>query len=149
MDLKKALLFFSILYLAASCSPKNKSYEDEQKEDIIPPEIVAKVFAEKDPETVVTWVKEGNNFEANFEYQENEMSAIYDANGSLIETEVEIEVNALPKAILDYMKKNYQEAIEEAAKVTKPNGEVFYEAELKGTDIVFNADGNFLKAERE
>jgi hypothetical protein len=35
------------------------------------------------------------------------------------------------------------------AKITKANGEVNYEAEVKGQDLIFDANGRFLKSIKE
>jgi hypothetical protein len=93
------------------------------------------------------WDKEDSNFEANFKQNQKTMSVIYDANGNRLETEQEINVAALPQIIKDYVSKNYKgENIKEAAIITKPNGEENYEAEVKGNDLLFTKDGQFIKA---
>jgi hypothetical protein len=94
----------------------------------------------------VKWEKEGSNYEAEFDYNKADHSVLFDANGSLIETEVEIEVNQLPKGVLEYVAKNYQgQKIKEAAKITDAKGVVTYEAEIKGKDLIFDSNGNFIK----
>jgi hypothetical protein len=78
------------------------------------------------------------------------MSALFEANGAMTESEMEIKVKELPAAILEYVKTNRKgAAIKEAAKVTKANGEVNYEAEVNGKDMIFDAAGNFLKEEKD
>jgi hypothetical protein len=59
---------------------------------------------------------------------------------------VEIELNQLPKGVLDYVKKNYKDvSVKEAAKITDANGIVTYEAEIKGMDLLFDNNGKFIK----
>ncbi len=96
--------------------------------------------------TEVKWKKEDGNFEAGFDLNKIEQSVLFDANGKMLESEVEIDVKKLPEAAHTYMKKNYpNNPIKEAAKITAANGTVTYEAELKGKDVIFDAKGNFIK----
>jgi hypothetical protein len=78
------------------------------------------------------------------------MSVIYRADGTVIEAETSISINDLPEAILAYMKEHYKEKkIEEAAKILKPNGDINFEAEIAKKDIVFDANGKFIKEVRD
>jgi hypothetical protein len=92
------------------------------------------------------WEKEGGNFEAEFELNTSEQSVLFDAQGNLLETEVEIELNKLPKGVLEYVKANYKgQNVKEAAKIADAKGTVTYEAEIKGMDILFDSNGKFIK----
>ncbi len=83
----------------------------------------------------VKWEKEKSNFEAGFKQGGNEMSAVFKADGTQLETELEIKPADLPATVTAYVKQHYKGAtIKEAAKITKANGEVNYEAEVKGKD---------------
>jgi hypothetical protein len=103
-------------------------------------------FQRQYPNTKATWDKEDVGYEAEFKNGGKEMSVIIDDKGAIIETETMIAVSELPAAILGYMNKHYKgTTIEEAAKVVKGNGDINYEAEIKKKDIVFDANGNFLR----
>ena len=92
------------------------------------------------------WEKDGANFEAEFELNKTEQSVLFDAQGNLLETEVEIKLNQLPKGVLEYVKANYKgKDVIEAAKITDPKGTVTYEAEIKGMDLLFDSRGKFIK----
>lgn len=92
------------------------------------------------------WEKEGSNFEAEFEWDNLEQSVLIDAQGNVIETEVEIELNQLPKGVLEFVKANYKgQKVKEAAKITDAKGTVTYEAEIKGMDLLFDSTGKFIK----
>ena len=52
------------------------------------------------------WEIEKGNYEAEYDENKVEHSALFKADGTLIETEIEIAVNQLPKAITDYVTKN-------------------------------------------
>lgn len=74
------------------------------------------------------------------------MSVVIDKNGTIVETESDIPEIDLPKAAQDYMKKSYTGIkIEGAAKIVKANGDINYEAELHDKDILFDANGRFIK----
>lgn len=94
----------------------------------------------------VKWDNEEGNFEASFELSEVEYSVLFDVQGKLIETEVEIELNQLPSGVLDYIKTTYKgRSVKEAAKITDGRASVSYEAEIKGMDLLFDSNGKFIK----
>jgi hypothetical protein len=92
------------------------------------------------------WTKEKADFEVSFVQGGKEMSAVYDANGILKETEVEIKESELPAAAAEYIKLHFKGAkITETAKITKSDGKIMYEAEVKKKDLMFDADGKYLE----
>lgn len=100
--------------------------------------------------TEVKWNKENGNFEASFDLNKTDNSVVFDGSGKILETEIEIEITQLPKAIADYVKANYKgAAIKEAAKITDAEGTVTYEAEVKGKDLIFDSTGKFLKESKD
>ncbi len=91
------------------------------------------------------WEKEGANFEAEFDLNKVETSAVFDTNGYLIETESEIAISAFPQAATTYLATKYKgQKIKEISKITEANGKVKYEAEINGKDILFDEKGNPL-----
>jgi len=110
------------------------------------PTAVKAAFSNNFPDTKAKWIKEGENFEAEFTFQQQEMSAVFTPSGSMLETEVEISIAALPASIPVYIKANYPGApVKEVAKITAANGEISFEAEIKGKDLLFDEKGNFIK----
>jgi hypothetical protein len=110
------------------------------------PPAVKTSFAKQFPGTKVSWELENGNYEAGFEQQGHEMAALFQANGALIESEVEIKISELPATVTDYVKSHYKGSkIKEAAKITKASGEVNYEAEVNGKDVIFDSNGNPVK----
>lgn len=94
----------------------------------------------------VKWEKEKEHFEAEFEQNKTETSALFDGNGNWLETEVEITVNQLPAAASDYIKTNYKgQKIKEAARITDASGAVTYEVEIKGKELIFDKNGTFIE----
>ncbi|MGL2986370.1 PepSY-like domain-containing protein [Flavobacterium sp. RSSA_27] len=110
------------------------------------PEIVSKSLISKYPcAKKVKWDKEENNYEASFVINKTENSVLFNANGKIIETEVEITAVQLPKSIVNYISKNYKnQKVKEAAKIISEKGIVTYEAEIKGKDLLFDENGKLL-----
>jgi hypothetical protein len=110
------------------------------------PIAVKNAFEKEYHGTKASWDKEGTNYEANFKQHGKTMSVLIERSGTIVETETSIPVTDLPKAVQDYMKKNYPGVkIEEAARILKANSDVNYEAEVHHKDIVFDANGKFIK----
>jgi hypothetical protein len=125
------------------------SCEQKLKESQVPAAVKA-TFEREYPNTKATWDKEDEGYEGEFKKDGKEMSVIIEGSGNIIETETMIAVTDLPAPISDYMSKHYSGMkVEEAAKIVKANGDVNYETEIKKKDIVFDANGNFLKEEKE
>lgn len=93
-----------------------------------------------------TWDKENNLYEASFTDGSYKGSVLFDANGKWTERETAIPVSQLPQKVRAYMQTHYKkEKLLGAAKIKKSSGEVEYEAEIKGKDIFFTKDGEFIK----
>jgi hypothetical protein len=98
----------------------------------------------------VKWEMEKGKYEAEFKSEGKSMSALFEPNGNLAESEMMIKVSDLPANATQYLKEHYKgKSIKEPARVTKANGEINYEAEVNGKDIVFDANGKFIKEESE
>jgi len=110
------------------------------------PAVVKTAFTKQYPGTVAKWELEDGKYEASFKQNGSSMSVIYEANGTMTESEIGIKVSELPATAVAYVKEHYKgKTIQEGAKITKADGTINYEAELKGKDIVFDANGKFLK----
>ncbi len=110
------------------------------------PAAVKTSFATKYPATTAKWEKEGAKFEAGFKQNGNTMSALFEANGTMTESEMDIKVGELPAAVISYVKEHYKgKTIKEAAKITKADGSMVYEAEVNGKDLIFDTKGNYLE----
>ena len=124
--------------------------EGKTKKTTIPAN-VKEAFAKKYPTIKnAKWEKEGANYEAGFYLNKVETSVVITAKGIILETESEIEVSTLSKTVTDYVAKNYpKQKIKEAAKIVDSNNKVTYEAEVKGLDLLFDENGNFIKATKD
>lgn len=78
------------------------------------------------------------------------MSAVIDKSGTIMETETDIAVIELPQNVQSYLKTHYKGIkVKEAAKIVKANGEVNYEGEVNGKDVIFDKNGKFIKIARD
>jgi uncharacterized membrane protein YkoI len=135
-----SLLMISAVIAAGACAQQRI---DPVK---VPPAVKQSFATHFAGVTPSKWENEHGKYEAEFKQDGHEMSALFDGDGTMTESEVEIKVSELPAEVKDYVKKNYPNAtIKEAAKITKPNGEVNYEAEVKGKDLLFDSNGKPLK----
>jgi hypothetical protein len=133
--MKKTFFAIALLITIGSFAQKNT-----------PPPVAKAAFAKAYPGAIkVKWEKENGEYEVTFEQKGQEMSAIYDTKGVFQEAELEMKVSDLPTAITNYMKAHYKAAVKSAAKITKADGTVNYEAVLKGKDVMFDANGKFIK----
>lgn len=112
------------------------------------PSVVKTALAKKYPEAAkVSWEKEKGNYEANWGGKSGEdNSVVFTLSGTFVEIVKAIAVSDLPKNVAPYVAAHYKGArIKEAGKVTDAAGKTMYEAEIKGGDLIFDENGNFLK----
>ena len=119
-----------------------------QTKVLVPAEVL-KAFKKSYPDVNPKWENEHGKYEAGFKKDGHNMSLLYKADGTLEETEVAIPVTTLSPKIVKYVEEHQLGKIKEAAKITKANGEVNYEAEVKSGDVLFDANGNFLKIAKD
>ena len=142
--MKKYLLFAAIFtFVTASVHA-----QDLKSKDV--PQNVKNALSKKYPEAKgVSWEKEKGNYEANWGGKSGEDNSVqFTPAGEFIEVVKAISVSALPKATTQYVKEHFNNAkITEAGRVTDAKGQTFYEAEVKGKDVIFDEKGNFIKVE--
>ena len=115
------------------------------------PSAVKNTFSKNFPGiTDIKWEMEKGDYEANFKQNGQKMSAVLDPMGALLETETGIATSDLPAAATAYIAKNYKGGkIKDAARLKMANGDINYEAEVKGMDVIFDANGKFLKTQKD
>ena len=103
-------------------------------------------FAKANPNKAGEWEKENGNYEVNFKKDEKKMSYVINKNGSILETEGEIDVNELPETVKAYVKQHNKGAIAKAAeKIVNANGETSYEVKVKNKELMFDSNGKMIK----
>ena len=112
-----------------------------------PPVAVKAAFAARFPTaTGLKWEKEGADWEANFKVGTVETSAVFAKAGEFKEVEHTVAPTKLPAAVLPYLQKRYPgQKIKEAARIEDAAGTVTWEAEVGKKDVIFDADGTFLR----
>jgi len=131
-------LFLIGMLLLTSCYGQKKSSSI--------PAVVKESFARQFPGVSAKWEKENGRYEASFKLNDHDMSATFEFNGKLIESETAIPINELPGPIRNYISNHYKRSvIKEAAKITFENGTIQYEAAIRGKDLIFDSSGNFVK----
>lgn len=143
--MKKLLVLIVCLAFVLGVSATN------QKDEKIP--AAAKTgFAAKFPTAQkVKWsIEKPGEFEAEFTLNGVETSALFDAKGTLLETEAEINAKELPQAVKATLAKDFAGyKLDEIEKVTDMNGTVTYEMEVtKGKEkqeVRFDLAGKIVK----
>ncbi|MBV9988084.1 MAG: PepSY-like domain-containing protein [Chitinophagaceae bacterium] len=137
----KKIFFFCVLFVGLTAIAQ----------EVKPPAAAKSAFMKAYPAaTKVKWEKENGAYEVTFVNNGGEMSAIYDAKGVLKESEHEIKLSELPAPVMTYMKAHYKGiTVKNAAKITKADGSINYEAAIKGKDVLFDANGKFIKEAKD
>ena len=140
--MKKRLLTAAVIIITAG----SVKAQDIKSKDV--PAAVKAALLKKYPEaTKVGWEKEKGNYEANWGGKSGEDNSVqFTPAAVFVEMEKAISVSDLPKSVAPYVKQHYHGAkVREAGRVMDAAGKTTYEAEIKGADLIFDENGNFLK----
>lgn len=91
------------------------------------------------------WEREGGNFEGNWKAHGMDHSADFTPQGAFAGSETDIPVAKLPAKVKAYVAHHYHARITEASVNKDAQGNLQYEADLKGKSVLFDSNGNFLK----
>ena len=150
LGLAAILLALSTATFAQQKNEKNEE-QNEMKNKVTVPATVKTALAKKYADaSKVTWEKENGNYEANWGGKSGEDHSVqFTPSGSFIEIVNAISISELPNTVTTYVKAHYKgRKITEAGRVTDAEGKTSYEAEVNGKDIIFDENGNFVKAEK-
>ena len=139
--MKKLFLLFLLGAGLSIDAPAQRNYNDEI------PAAVRTAFTQQFPGTEASWAKEGDQYVAHFRQKRLDMNIRYNAEGAVTRMEEEIKVWQLPLPVIEYMEQHYGDTPKEAAKVTRANGEINYEAQVNGKEVVFDASCAVLEEE--
>lgn len=96
----------------------------------------------------VQWSMEEGKYEGKFNYNKQSMSVQLTTEGKLVQKEIYLKISELPKAVQDYLTKNYTGTeFEKASKKTDAKGILFYQAETKHKTLLFDSKGKFIREE--
>lgn len=129
--MKKIILFS--LFLSGTFAFAQKVNSDNL------PEPVKSAFKAKFADVKkAKWEMDYENYEAEFKYKKDEMSAKFDKTGKWLETEYMVLPSDLPQAVKDYMNSNFAGfEIKEAEKVETADKGVLYELEIKKAEAKY------------
>ena len=148
--MKNSSFVLILLVFATSSFAQEKDDKNEHKKHIVVPNAVQSSFSKEYPGEKGIWDKEKNMYEVDFMKNGSSMSALYDVNGNKTETEIDIKVSDLPVAATTWLSNHFKgREIKESSMITKADGEVNYEAEVNGKDVIFNKDGKFIRTSKD
>ncbi len=136
------------LFLLATITGATVNAQDLKSSNV--PGSVKSALLKKYPEAKkASWEKEKSNYEANWGGKSGEDNSVqFTPSGKFIEIVKAISASELPKPVTEYVKQHYKGTkITEAGKVTDAKGKISYEAEVNRKDVIFDENGNFVKAE--
>ena len=141
----KRILIITVFFLSCGLAVTAQKLKESEV-----PNPVKVTFAKLQPGITAKWEKEGANYEAGYKKDGKMMSVLIQPNGTMTESEISIKTEELPASTLAYLKTNYKDKkIKEAAKITKADGTINYEAEVEGKDVIFDKDGKFIKEAKD
>jgi len=141
--------------LVAANSPASGK-EEEIPLDQVPKVVVDAVKARFPGAKLTDAVKESENgkttYEVELEYKDQEYTVSATADGKITEIEREIEIDDLPKAVVDAIKKKYPGAEMEGAEEITVDDKTTYEvvietADEKDVEVTVDASGKIVKEE--
>ena len=157
--MKNLLILLSLAAILCSCHHGNRYHEGREgkenkeekggKEIVVPTAVndaFAKLFAKG---TDVEWsLEKADVYEAEFTLDKTDMSALFDAKGSLLETETPITENDLPKIVKDSLAKSFAGYTLSEIEKVDAKGVVSYEMEVKKASVLsFDTKGKLVKNE--
>jgi len=123
-----------------------QAYANDKINEVEVPAAVSAAFEGLYPDTKAEWKTEGANYEGGFKLQGVETSVLFNNNGNVLQTEVEIGISTLPKGVVDYLANNLPgQKIKEASKITDAKGTVTHKVQVKQTNYLFDVNGNFIE----
>ena len=136
-----ALVLLIVSFATTGCTQK------VNEKDL--PTLVKTAFNTKFPgATAVKWGKENaKEYEAEFNFNNNTVSANFKLDGSWVETETTIPPSELPETVINAVKTKYPGSIYgRTEKIEKPGGKILYEVNItvngKKRELELNPDGN-------
>jgi hypothetical protein len=99
---------------------------------------------------MVTWGKEGTNYEADFKLDETSMSAEFTPEGVYVCKKMKMEVPALPQVTMDYLIRNYSgRPASNAVMITQADGKINYEVKVEENELTFDETGKYISMKRK
>jgi hypothetical protein len=140
MKYKNTLLSIIVLVSASVFGQQSTSVSE------IPDNVKAKMHQLYPNVTDVTWEQEESYFVPVFMVNNVKTKLLIDPKGALIQTSAKLQPSVLPATVTAYVSANYPgQNISDAEQLTMINNSTRYEAVVGTKDLVFDANGQFIK----
>ncbi len=118
----------------------------QQNETVTVPDAVIDLFTLLYPDARnIEWQIIKENYKADFKNDKATTMALIAWDGSLLKTETEIKITALPETAIDYLAQHFPEKkIEQASIIEDKAGVITFEAVLDKLDLTFDCTGQVL-----
>jgi len=118
----------------------------QQNEPVAVPDVVMDRFTLLYPDARnIEWQIIKDNYKADFKNDKVTTMALIAWDGSMLKTETEIKIGALPETAIDYMAQNYPSIkIDQASIIEDKDGVITFEAVLDKVDLTFDCTGQVL-----
>jgi len=97
----------------------------------------------------ILWEIKGDKYVADFRNDKMETSAILMADGTVVRTETEIKIIALPEAATAYLKMNFESRKIEETRITEDQaGIITFKAMVDDMDYTFDSNGQLIATDQ-
>lgn len=95
------------------------------------------------------WRKEKGCYQAKCMVNKTPRTFTYTKSGTPVVKDAKAAMEALPSAVREYLDKNHRGAVvDKVLRIINPKGTVNYAVEINGTDLIFDANGKYLKTQK-
>lgn len=95
------------------------------------------------------WRKDKGNYQAKCMVNKTPRTFTYTKSGTPVVKDAKAAIEALPAAIKDYLDKSHRGAVvDKVLRIINPKGIVNYAVEINGSDLIFDANGKYLKTQK-
>ncbi|MEM9775848.1 MAG: PepSY-like domain-containing protein [Chloroflexota bacterium] len=126
------------------------SEENELEKSVEVPEAVLNAFAALYPNIAPEWSEEDGGYEAEFEKDGKGVEINFLADGTLVQTEIELDLADVPDAVIKAAKAKYPESeIDEVELVELPDGTIHYEVDMGDMELHIMSDGEIIDEDKD
>jgi len=93
------------------------------------------------------WNRDKTHYQVKYIADKKPRTQTYSQSGTVVVHDAKVALSLLPPAVKTYVDKNYAgQSVDKVLKITKDDKSVNYNLEINGTDLFFDAKGNFLRS---
>ena len=97
----------------------------------------------------VEWETEDTKYKATFKDEQGDKSVFFSADGDILSSKTELNINSLPEAMLAYISSKLNgKKMGKSVMTASETGNITYEIETEGKQYIFDGSGNFLRIEK-